>query len=95
INRHFAVDDGVPTILAGDMNALPDTEPIQILLKQWTNAIDKDATPTAPSTKPKSRIDYIFYRPATRFEMVESKVIDEPLASDHRPVFAILKLKQQ
>ncbi|WP_339727434.1 endonuclease/exonuclease/phosphatase family protein [uncultured Gimesia sp.] len=95
INKHFASNDGVPTILAGDMNAQPDTDPIKILLKQWTNAIDDDATPTAPSTKPRSRIDYIFYRPATRFEMVESKVIDEPLASDHRPVFAILKLIQQ
>ncbi|QDT44460.1 hypothetical protein Pan241w_45690 [Gimesia alba] len=95
INKHFAVDDGIPTILAGDMNAKPDAEPITILLKQWTNAIDDNATPTAPSTKPRSRIDYIFYRPATRFEMLESKVIAEPLASDHRPVFAILKLIQQ
>ena len=95
INQHFALDDGIPTILAGDMNATPEAEPIQILLKQWTNAIDKDATPTAPSTKPRSRIDYIFYRPASRFELVESKVIAEPLVSDHRPVLAVLKLKQQ
>lgn len=95
INKHFASNDDVPTILAGDMNAQPDADPIKILLKQWTNAIDDAATPTAPSTKPRSRIDYIFYRPASRFEMVESKVIAEPLASDHRPVLAILKLKRQ
>ncbi len=95
INQYFASESEVPTILAGDMNARPEEEPIQVLLKRWTNAIDKDATPTAPSTKPRSRIDYIFYRPAARFEVSETKVINEPLASDHRPVFAILKLTQE
>ena len=94
INKHFANNDNIPTILAGDMNAKPDSEPIKILLKQWTNAIDKDTAPTAPSTKPRSRIDYIFYRTASRFEMVKSEVIAEPMASDHCPVLAILKLKQ-
>jgi len=95
INQHFAVDNEIPTILAGDMNATPDSEPISELLKQWTNAIDDEAAPSAPSTKPRSRIDYIFYRPESRFELIETKVIAEPMASDHCPVFAILKLKQQ
>ncbi|MCA9006875.1 MAG: endonuclease/exonuclease/phosphatase family protein [Planctomycetaceae bacterium] len=95
INEHFTVDSDIPTILAGDMNATPDAEPIQILLKQWTNAIDDKAAPSAPSTKPRSRIDYIFYRPATDFEVIETRVIAEPLASDHCPVFAILKWKQK
>ena len=95
INQYFASESEVPTILAGDMNARPEEEPIQVLLKRWTNAIDKDVTPTAPATKPRSRIDYIFYRPAARFEVSETKVINEPLASDHRPVFAILKLPQE
>ncbi|WP_417392858.1 endonuclease/exonuclease/phosphatase family protein [Gimesia sp.] len=95
INRLFTSDSETPTILAGDMNATPDAEPIQILLEQWTNAIDEKATPTAPSTRPRSRIDYIFFRPAADFEVIETKVIDEPLASDHRPVFAVLKWKQK
>lgn len=94
INKHFTTDK-IPTILAGDMNAKPDSEPIQILLKQWTNAIDEKASPTAPSSKPRSRIDYIFYRDASQFEMIESKVIEEPMASDHLPVLAILKLTQK
>jgi endonuclease/exonuclease/phosphatase family metal-dependent hydrolase len=94
INKYFAASDKIPTILAGDMNAKPDSEPIQILLKRWTNATDGDAAPTAPSTKPRSRIDYIFYRTPSQFEMVKSEVIAEPMASDHCPVFAILKLKK-
>lgn len=93
INKHFTANNEIPTILAGDMNAKPDSEPIKVLLKQWTNAIDEAAAPTAPATKPRSRIDYIFYRPAPRFELVQSEVIAEPMASDHRPVLAILKLQ--
>ncbi len=94
INKYFAASDKIPTILAGDMNAKPESEPIQILLKQWTNAIDEAAAPTGPSANPKYRIDYIFYRTASQFEMIKSEVIAEPMASDHCPVFAILKLKQ-
>lgn len=93
INKLFAADTKMPTILAGDMNATPDSEPVKILLEQWTNAIDKDAKPTAPSKKPRSRIDYIFHRPEKNFELLETKVIAEPMASDHCPVFAEFKLK--
>jgi len=57
-----------------------------------TNAVDELASPTAPATNPRSRIDYIFYRPNSGFELVESKVVPELMASDHRPVFAILKI---
>lgn len=94
INKLFAAGDDMPTILAGDMNATPDSEPIAELLRHWTNATDEAATPTAPATKPRSRIDYVFYRPAADFSLIESKVIPEAVASDHRPVFAVLELKR-
>lgn len=95
VNRLFANDDGrIPTILAGDMNAVPDSEPIIELLKRWSNAIDEQATPTAPATNPRSRIDYIFYRSSSHFRLIESKVIPESIASDHRPVFSVLELKE-
>jgi endonuclease/exonuclease/phosphatase family metal-dependent hydrolase len=94
INKLFAgKDDNIPTILAGDMNAKPDSPPMTILHKRWTNAIDKDATFSSPSYGPKYRIDYILYRPAPAFRVIETKVIDERMASDHFPVFAILELK--
>lgn len=92
INSLFAAEgDNTPTILAGDMNALPDSEPIAELLKRWTNAADAALLPTAPAIKPRSRIDYIFYRPQMAFQVIEANVIAETMASDHRPVFAILK----
>ncbi len=94
VNKLFAKDDKdrIPTILAGDMNATPEAEPIQVLLKEWTNAIDDEAAPSAPSKNPQSRIDYIFYRPAPRFRLIETKVIPEEVASDHRPVLAVFEL---
>ena len=67
----------------------PDSEPIRVLLKHWENATDEPPSPTAPSTKPTSRIDYIFYRPASMFRMSHAEVIAESMASDHRPVFAV------
>lgn len=96
INNLFASDDdGLRTILAGDMNARPDEEPVTELLKKWNNAIDEAATPTAPATNPRSRIDYIFYRSATQFRLVKSSVIPEAIASDHRPVLAVLELQSR
>jgi endonuclease/exonuclease/phosphatase family metal-dependent hydrolase len=96
INKLFAAgDDGLRTILAGDMNAQPDAEPVTELLKHWSNAIDDAATPTAPATKPRSRIDYVFYRNSSQFRVVETKVIPESVASDHRPVLAVLELRSK
>jgi len=93
VNALFAVeDDTLPTILAGDINAPPDSEPVRILVERWTNAIDEATAPTVPSANPTSRIDYIFYRPASRFRLVEAQVIAEPMASDHRPVLVVLEL---
>ncbi|MBL4883680.1 MAG: endonuclease/exonuclease/phosphatase family protein [Planctomycetaceae bacterium] len=95
INRHFAnPNDLTPTILAGDMNAKPEAEPILELNKKWINAINKEAAPTAPSGTPRNRIDYIFYRNAPNLKLKQTEVIPEKMASDHRPVFAIFDLKK-
>ncbi|MEQ9407409.1 MAG: endonuclease/exonuclease/phosphatase family protein [Fuerstiella sp.] len=91
INQLFGHEDQLPTILAGDMNATPNSEPIRVLQKQWSAAIDPQAAPTAPSGSPRSRIDYVFYRGAT-LKVVDSRVIAEPMASDHRPVLAVFEL---
>lgn len=90
INGLFA--DELRTILAGDINAKPEEEPVQVLLEQWENATDDPPAPTVPVKEPKSRIDYIFYRPAEAFLLKEARVIPEVMASDHRPVFAELEI---
>jgi hypothetical protein len=35
----------------------------------------------------------VLFRPAERWEALETRVLDEAVASDHRPIFAILELK--
>ncbi len=93
INGLFAADgDGLRTILAGDMNAKPDEEPIRILRRHWVYAGDDPPSPTVPVVNPTSRIDYIFYRGAADFRLKEARVVPEETASDHRPVFAELEL---
>lgn len=93
INKLFtSKGDNIPTILAGDMNATPDSEPMKELHKKWTNAMNDPPQPTAPSRKARSRIDYILFRPKAGFKLIETKVIAEEMASDHRPVFAVFEL---
>jgi endonuclease/exonuclease/phosphatase family metal-dependent hydrolase len=92
INALFAAEgDSVRTILAGDFNAKPEEEPIAILEQRWTHAIDEARAPTAPSINPKSRIDYLFFRPQPAFRVISSEVLPEAMASDHRPVLAVLE----
>ncbi|MBE7494885.1 MAG: endonuclease/exonuclease/phosphatase family protein [Verrucomicrobiaceae bacterium] len=94
LNALFADPKGTPrTILAGDFNAKPDEEPISILEQHWTHAIDEARAPSAPSVNPKWRIDYIFYRAKADFSLVSSDVLPEQMASDHRPVLAVIGLR--
>jgi endonuclease/exonuclease/phosphatase family metal-dependent hydrolase len=93
INQLFAAEgDQVLTILAGDLNALPESEPMKVIHQRWTNTMNSPPVASAPSTDPHSRIDYILYRPAGSLKLLESAVLDEPTASDHFPVFAVFKL---
>ena len=81
-----------PAVLGGDLNSMPGSEPLQILGAAWQLAGAGRELPTFPAGQPRRQIDYIFYRPANRWRVVEVRVADEPLASDHRPVLAVLEL---
>ena len=88
-------DHTSPIILAGDFNSPPDSKPLNLLNKSW-HTPDKGADRlTFSSTNPFREIDYILVRPKDRFEIIESRVIDAPIASDHRPVLLVVRLKQE
>jgi endonuclease/exonuclease/phosphatase family metal-dependent hydrolase len=91
LNALLVRGEGQPTILAGDMNTRADTEVKEIFDAQWTNASAADPSPTAPTGRPRSRVDYVFFRPAESWRVIESRVIDEPVASDHRPLLVVLE----
>lgn len=80
-----------PAILAGDLNATVNSATLNLLLKDWSKT-SKEVQPTIPVSKPTQQIDFILFRPASRWKLIESRVLDESVASDHRPVFAILEL---
>jgi endonuclease/exonuclease/phosphatase family metal-dependent hydrolase len=78
-------------ILAGDINALPGSEPLAILGEAWQLvAAGDEAPPTFPAGQPTRAIDHVFVRPAADFDVLDLRVLDEPVASDHRPLLAIL-----
>ncbi len=81
----FAAEEA-PVILAGDFNSEPDSEVIRGLAEVWTLPGKGADRLTFPSYGPEREIDFIMYRPADRFEVIRHVVLDEPVASDHRPV---------
>jgi endonuclease/exonuclease/phosphatase family metal-dependent hydrolase len=81
INLHLPEKGDTPAILAGDLNARKESKPMQELLdKRWIDA-----------TEAVSRIDYILLRPNDPWRVVAIKSIDERVASDHKPVLAVLE----
>ena len=59
--------------------------------KLWVRT-NPEITPTVPVTKPLRQIDYILVRPKERWKVVETKILDEAVASDHRAIFAVIEL---
>lgn len=93
IKLHFVNTEGSvrnSLVLAGDMNATPDSKPISILLERWTIAIGSAATPTAPSKEPRARIEYVFHR-GPGLKLIGAEFIAESMASDYRPVLAVFE----
>lgn len=80
-----------PTVLMGDLNALPDSAVLRRFDESWTRA-NPEPMPTFPVADPTRQIDYILLRPEGRWRTVEVRVLDESVASDHRPIFAVLEL---
>ncbi len=96
INQTFAVDSKYPLCLTGDLNASPDSPPLEVLLKHWTLPAGQDGF-TIPVGKPTRKIDYILVGSATpssgiQLREVETRVLDEAVASDHRGVLSVLEV---
>ncbi len=90
INNLFATKD-IPTILAGDLNAKPNSETMGILFKEWQRS-DTDNTYTSPASNPRSKIDYVLFRPANKWRVLETKVICNKKATDHCVLLSVLEL---
>jgi len=91
LNAAYRGDDR-PVILAGDFNCEPATPPMRELSRVWLAASNADDSPTSPADAPVRKIDHVLVKPLTRWLVNSAKVIDERVASDHRPVVVTLEL---
>lgn len=81
----------LPALLAGDLNDEPDSEVLRRFGHSWEVARSEVPTPTVPAASPRRQIDYVLVRPLDRWKTIEVRVLDEPVASDHRPILVILE----
>jgi endonuclease/exonuclease/phosphatase family metal-dependent hydrolase len=79
-----------PMVLAGDLNAEPGSETMKQFGVDWQRA-NAEPVKTYPAEAPAKQIDYVLVRPAERWTIVEVRVLDEAVASDHRPVLAVFE----
>lgn len=91
INQIISLDNKSPAILAGDFNDVPDSPTLKELGKVWSRT-NKKILRTIPASKPSRQIDYIFVQPKERWKIIESQILDEDTASDHRAIFSIIEL---
>lgn len=91
INQIISLDNKSPAILAGDFNDVPDSPTLKELGKVWLRT-NKKILRTIPASKPSRQIDYIFVQPKERWKIIESQILDEDTASDHRAIFSIIEL---
>jgi endonuclease/exonuclease/phosphatase family metal-dependent hydrolase len=83
-----------PSILAGDFNA----QPTETTMKDIVFSLYDETDPTGqslsfPSNQPRVKIDYVLVCKNHRWKKLHYEVIEEKIASDHRPVLSVVKLK--
>ena len=85
--------DTAPVILAGDFNSEPGTAVIDSLARSFTILGKGDDAFTFPSFGAEREIDFFMIRPGAAFEVIDERVLDEPVASDHRAIVARLVIR--
>lgn len=84
-----------PVIWVGDFNTFTGTKTIDYVHKHWD--VCNDRAPDTPTTETSHngwrQIDFICCGPKGAFEVREFAIIDNLIASDHKPVTARLKFR--
>ena len=91
INELVAASTIQTAVLAGDLNDLPESKTLREFATTWNRANQKVLS-TVPVSQPTKQIDFILLRPTERWKVIEVRVLDEAVASDHRAIFAVLEL---
>jgi endonuclease/exonuclease/phosphatase family metal-dependent hydrolase len=91
LNKILA-ESKTPALLCGDFNAGPESSAMKFLSEHWLDTAGDRAANTIPASNPRKRIDYILASPKNRWTTETSRVLEEPIASDHRPVLTRVTL---
>lgn len=101
----WARDLGSPRVLVGDFNAQPDFPEMAPVMAQyrdaWSDAASAGTARGAPdghTHRRVRRIDYVFYAPGDRVELMWAETVDTQAlvgtrASDHEPVVAAFRVR--
>ena len=81
-----------PWVLLGDLNDEPGSRTLALFAERAREAAKPaNARFTFSTDNPRKEIDFIFGGPPEMWGVRESRVVAEPVASDHRPVLAVLE----
>ncbi|WP_435051470.1 endonuclease/exonuclease/phosphatase family protein [Bacteroides acidifaciens] len=96
IVKSFTTSYKKPLFLAGDMNAEPESDFIKELQKDF-QLLSNPKQHTYPAPEPKETIDYIaaLKSNANGFALISARVLNEPVASDHRPILVELRTAEK
>lgn len=96
IVKSFTTPYKKPLFLAGDMNAEPESDFIKELQKDF-QLLSNPKQHTYPAPEPKETIDYIaaLKSNANGVALISAQVLNEPMASDHRPILVELRTAEE
>jgi endonuclease/exonuclease/phosphatase family metal-dependent hydrolase len=82
-----------PVLLAGDLNDWPESSVLNTFKQDWA-VLSNPAQFTFPANNPTETIDYIlgYVSNGYKYPVIQAQVLNEPVASDHRPLFADIRI---
>jgi endonuclease/exonuclease/phosphatase family metal-dependent hydrolase len=82
-----------PVLLAGDLNDTPGSSVMNTFKQKW-NVLSDPNQFTSPANAPTETIDYIlgYSYNGCKYPVVQTQVLNEPVASDHRPLFVDVRV---
>ena len=83
----------LPVLFMGDFNCKGKSAPYQALCTTWQSAWGDTPQPTHPANAPKIDIDHLFMFPKDAWNVDCMTVVEELVASDHRPIEGKVALK--
>ncbi len=91
INEIVRQNPDRPAILMGDLNDRIGSDTLEKFGTTWKRSEAKEL-PTFPVDRPIRQIDFVLIRPESRWKVIETRVLDEAVASDHRAIVSVLDL---